>query len=162
MSEEFKKIDKTIRAYIKYVLNSDIKINQFVPNTHIAETFRNVLIYSELEDLFPFEFNNIKHDPYDSIGDNNPDDYDILDDGRYQLKKTYSIGVNDILVPKYFCLKRLKQDGEKEVHKTYQTLSDKYDRVRNSNKLASIVLEKLVMPYIAFRKLKAHKIKIQW
>ena len=160
MTKQFKQIDKTIREYIKYTLNSDIKIDGFVPNTHIAEVFRDVLVYSELEELYPFEFNNVKDNPYDSIGTNNPDDYDRLKDGRYVKKQTYSIGVNDILVPTYFCLDRLKQDKEKEIYRTYQMLRKKYDKVRNSNKLAAIVLKSIVMPYIAFRKLKAYKIKI--
>jgi len=48
-SNDFETIDKVIRTYIKYVLKTDKKIMEFIPNTHIAEIFKDVLIYSELE-----------------------------------------------------------------------------------------------------------------
>ncbi len=47
-STNFETIDKVIRTYIKYVLKTDENISEYVPNTHIAETFKDVLIYSEL------------------------------------------------------------------------------------------------------------------
>ena len=81
ISYDFETIDKVIRTYIKYVLKTDEKINEYVPNAHIAETFKDVLIYSELESKNEDTFHNVKHDPYDSIGTTNPDDYDRLEDG---------------------------------------------------------------------------------
>jgi hypothetical protein len=53
-------IDKVIRAYIKYTLKVDERINEYVPNTHIAETFKDVLIYSELEAKNENVFHNVK------------------------------------------------------------------------------------------------------
>ena len=154
----FNKIDKVIRGYIKFVLSSDKKINEYVPNTHIAEVFKDVLIYSELENMNPDIFHNVKHDPYDSIGTNNPDDYDRLDDGRYVKKETYSVGINDILIPKYFDLGRLKINGINEIHKTYEKLREKKDEVRNN-----ILLGRIVLPYEYTNKRlsKSDKIRIK-
>ena len=139
-STDFETIDKVIRTYIKYTLKSSEKINDYVPNTHIAEIFKNVLIYAELESKNEDIFHNVKHHPYDSIGDNNPDDYDRLDDGRYVKKETYSVGIIHLLIPEYFDLKRLKSDGIDEIHRTYQKLRDKYDDVRNKIMLGNIVI----------------------
>lgn len=139
-SNDFETIDKVIRTYIKYVLKIDEKINEYVPNTHIAETFKEVLIYSELESKNEDLFQNVKDHPYDSIGTNNPDDYDRLEDGRYVKKETYSVGINHILIPEYFDLKRLKTDGVDEIHRTYQKLREKKDVVRNNIILGGIVL----------------------
>lgn len=158
-SNGFNKIDKVIRAYIKFVLSSDKNINEYVPNTHIAEVFKDVLIYSELENMNPDIFHNVKHNPYDSIGkDNNPDDYDRLDDGRYVKKETYSVGINDILIPKYFDLGRLKINGIDEIHKTYEKLREKKDEVRNN-----LLLGRIVLPYEYTNKglSKSDKIRIK-
>ena len=145
-SIDFETIDKVIRTYIKYVLKIDEKINEYVPNTHIAETFKDVLIYSELESKNEDTFHNVKHDPYDSIGTNNPDDYDRLEDGRYVKKETYSVGINYLLIPEYFDLKRLKVDGIDEINRTYQKLREKRDLVRNNIILGRIVLRDYTHP----------------
>jgi hypothetical protein len=156
-STNFEIIDKVIRTYIKYVLKTDEKINQFVPNTHIVETFKNVLIYSELELKNEELFHNVKDNPYDSIGTNNPDDYDRLEDGRYVKKETYSVGINHLLIPEYFDLKRLKTDGVSEIERTYQKLRDKKDVVKNNIILGRIVLKDYTHPQLS----KSYKIKIK-
>lgn len=156
-SSDFETIDKVIRTYIKQVLKADEKINQFIPNTHIAETFKYVLIYSELESKNEDTFHNVKHDPYDSIGTNNPDDYDRLEDGRYVKKETYSVGINHLLIPEYFDLKRLKTDGIDEIHKTYQKLREKRDDVRNNIILGRIVLIDYTHPQLS----KSYNLKIK-
>jgi hypothetical protein len=156
-STDFETIDKVIRTYIKYVLKSNEKINEYVPNTHIAERFKEVLIYSELESKNEDLFHNVKHHPYDSIGTNNPDDYDVLDDGRYVKKETYSVGINHLLIPDYFDLKRLKNDGIDEIHRTYQKLREKKDDVRNNIMLGGIVLTDYTHRPLA----NSYKIKIK-
>lgn len=157
-SDKFDIIDKTIRAYIKAALKSKAQIIEFVPNYHIAEVFKDVLIHSELENDNPDMFYNVKEDPYDSIGKNNPDDYDRLEDGRYVKKKTYSVGINDILIPEYFDMKRLKEDGLGEVYWVYQKLREKKDEVRNKIMLARIVLPReFIDPSVA----KSYKIKLK-
>lgn len=156
-SNDFETIDKVIRTYIKYVLKIDGKINEYVPNTHIAETFKDVLIYSELESKNDELFHNVKYDPYDSIGTNNPDDYDRLEDGRYVKKETYSVGINHLLIPEYFDLKRLKTEGISEIHKTYQKLREKRDDVRNNILLGRIVLQDCTYPQLS----KSYKMKIK-
>lgn len=155
---DFETIDKVIRTYIKYVLKTDEKINEFVPNTHIAETFKHVLIYSELESKNVYIFHNVKYAPYDSIGPNNdPNDYDRLEDGRYVKKETYSVGINHLLIPDYFDLKRLKTDGIDEIHKTYQKLRETKDDVRNKTMLGGIVIPE----YTHGPNTKSYKIKIK-
>lgn len=156
-SSDFKTINKVVRTYIRYVLKTDEKINKFVPNSHIAEIFKDVLIYSELESKNEDTFHNVKHDAYDSIGTNNPDDYDRLEDGRYVKKETYSVGINHILIPEYFDLKRLKTDGVNEIHRTYQKLREKQDLVRNNIILGGIVLRDYTHPQLS----KSFKLKIK-
>ena len=157
-SDKFEIIDKTIRAYIKATLKSKAQIIEFVPNYHIAEVFKGVLIHSELENDNPDMFYNVKENPYDSIGTNNPDDYDRLEDGRYLKKKTYSVGINDILIPEYFDMKRLKENGVDEVYSVYQKLREKKDEVRNKIMLARIVLPReFIDPSVA----KSYKIKLK-
>jgi hypothetical protein len=155
----FSLIDKTIKEYIKKTLKSDTQIDKYIPNTHIAETFKDILIYSELENEYPEVYYNVKHDPYDTLGPNlNPNDYDILDDGRFQKKETYSVGINDILIPEYFDLKRLKQNPTEEIHRVYQKLREKKDKVRNTIKLGRIVTP---VEYHHPSYAKSYKIKIK-
>jgi hypothetical protein len=157
--DTFKTIDKTIREYIKQTLKADTKINEFVPNTHIADTFKDVLIYSELENEYPEIYHNVKESPYDKLGPNvNPNDYDVLDDGRFQKKETYSVGINDVLIPEYFDLKRLKENPIEEIHRTYQKIRNKYDTLRNKIKLGRIVTP---VEYHHQPKAKSYKIKIK-
>jgi hypothetical protein len=154
---DFSLINKTIREYIKQTLKTDTQIDEYTPNTQIADTFKNVLIYSELENEYPEVYYNVKDDPYDTIGTNNPDDYDILDDGRYVKKETYSVGINHLLIPGYFDLKRLKNDGISEIYRTYQKLREKKDDVRNN-----IILGRIVTPveYHHQPQAKSYNIKI--
>lgn len=155
----FKTIDKTIREYIKQTLKLDTQINQYVPNTHIADVFKDVLIYSELENEYPEVYHNVKYDPYDKLGPNvDPNDYDKLDDGRFQKKETYSVGINDILIPEYFDLRRLKENPMEEIHNTYQKLREKKDTLRNTIKLGRIVTP---VEYHHQSYAKSYKIKIK-
>jgi hypothetical protein len=150
-------VDRLLRKYIKFILKTDEQINEYVPNTHIAESIKYVLIYSELEFNNEHIFHNVKDDPYDSIGNNNPDNYDILDDGRYLKKETYSLGINHLLIPEYFDLKRLNKDGITEIHRTYQKLREKKDVIRNTIKLGGIKLQDYTHPQFS----KSYKIKIK-
>lgn len=155
----FKTIDKTIREYIKQTLKSKIKINQYVPNTHIVDVFKDVLIYSELENENTEVFYNVKDNPYDKLGPNtNPNDYDVMDDGRFVKKETYSVGINDKIIPEYFDLKRLKENPIEEIRRTYQKLREKKDEVRNIIMLGRIVLPR---EYTYKPNSKSYKIKIK-
>lgn len=139
MRNSNQKIKKVIRKYIKYVLTLDGQVNQYVPNSHVAETFKGVLLYSELESKNEHILHNVEYEPYDSIGTNNPEDYVILEDGRYLKKETFSVGINDLL-PEYFDSKRLEINGIEEIRATYQKLRMKDDIVRNN-----IILGKLIL-----------------
>lgn len=136
----FNKINKTIRTYIKFVNSSNEQIDKYVRNNHLAEVFKGVLIHADLENTHTDVYHNVKHNVYDSIGSNNPDDYEITADGKYLLKKTYSVGINHLLLGNYFDLKRLDADGVEEIKKCYQKLRRKEDEVRNLIVLARIVL----------------------
>lgn len=154
---DFKTIDKVIKAYINFVLKTDKKIVEFIPNTHIAESFKDVLIYSELEFKTGDIVHNVKYEPYDSIGTNDPDDYDKLEDGRYLKKERYSVGIIHMLMPEYFDLKRLKNCGVDEIVRTYQKLREKKDIVRNKIILGRIVLKDYMHPHLS----KSYKLKIK-
>ena len=156
MDNQFKKIEKIIKQYIRYTLKCDQQINRYIPNSHIAEKFKTVLISAELENENAGVFNSVRHDPVDSInGDYNPDDYELLPDGKFLLKQTYSVAINYILIPKYFDLKRLQTDGINEISRTYKMLTTKDDLVRNN-----IILSRIVLPdYTIHSKTKAYKIK---
>jgi len=157
MMTSFETIDKVIRTYIKSVIKIDEQINKFVPNSHIAETYKLVLIYAEQESKNQDLFSNVKHHPYDSIGTNNPDNYDRLEDGRFLNKETYSVGINHLLIPDYFDLKRLKNDTVNELHSTYKKLREKKDIVRNNILLGRIELSDYTHPQFS----KSYKIKIK-
>ena len=91
--------------------------------------------------MSPNVFHNVKENPYDKLGPNtDPTEYDRTEDGRYVKKQTYSVGINDLLLPEYFDLKRLKTDGVDEIHRTYQKLREKRDIIRNTMMLGRIVL----------------------
>ncbi len=80
-----------------------------------------------------------------------------MDDGRYVKKETYSVGINNLLIPNYFELKRLKKDGIDEIHRTYQKLREKKDDVRNYIMLGRIVLRDYIVPQLS----NSYKIKIK-
>jgi len=136
-------INKTIKKYIEFTLGTYTKLDKYVPNNHIANTFKNVLAYSELENKNQEAFHNIKWEPYDSIGTNDPENYDRLEDGRYLFKVSYSVGINDILTPEYFDLARLESDGRSEVVALYQKLKRKQDKVRNTIILGKILIRNI-------------------
>ena len=109
--------------------------------------------------MFQNIFHNVKEEPYDKLGPNtDPNEYDRTEDGRYVKKQTYSVGINDLLLPEYFDLKRLKTDGVDEIHRTYQKLREKEDAVRNN-----IILGRIVLPgeYTHQPLSKSYKLKIK-
>lgn len=158
MDNQFKNIEKVIKEYIKFTLKCEQQINIYIPNSHIAEKFKTVLINAELENENAGVFNSVNHDPVDTIiGDYNPDDYEFLPDGKFLLKQTYSVSINHILIPKYFDLKRLQSDGINEISRTYKMITTKDDLVRNN-----IILSRIVLPeYTIYSKTKSYKIKIK-
>lgn len=90
MEYSYDQMYKLIKMYIKETLKSDKQINEYVPNTHIAQTFRDVLIYLELENIYPNEFHK-QHLDNDILVDSN---YHILDNlkyGEYFNKKIIKI-----------------------------------------------------------------------
>ena len=149
INTDFATIVDTIRAYIDFILKTKKNLVEHVPNKYIAEEFKDVLIYSELESKNGDLFHNVKDDPYDSISTNNPDDYDILEDGRFLKKETRSVGINHLLIPGYFDLERLKNDGVNEILRVYQKLREKRDVVRNNIMLGRIVLRDYTHPQLA-------------
>ena len=101
-------IYKTLVEYINIVLTSDDKINSYVPNTHIAETFKEILVHLELYILF-----SSKYKDYDInlIGDinnifkNTSEEnkiHDIYQNYRKSLEQTFktvNYHLDDYIMP---------------------------------------------------------------
>jgi len=56
---DFNTIYKTIKTYIDFILKLETRINEYVPNTHIAEVFKEVLQACEKENMYPEIYHNI-------------------------------------------------------------------------------------------------------
>jgi len=133
----FNKANKIIRQYIKTTLELP-QLNEYVPNSHIAEVFKDILVYVELESRFPSIYHFVKHDPLTSLGPNSdPSLYDKTPSG-YVLRETYSVGALH-LIGEYFDPSRLKDNPAEEIHGVYQRLRIKDDELRNILKLGRIV-----------------------
>ena len=117
----FDRVYKLIRLYIKDTLNSKVQINEYVPNTHIAEVFREVLRACELEAIYPNEFHNINNDyGADKVADERLHLY-YKKDNLFFKKEPQIIKLKFIdIIDDYFNAKRLKENGIDEIHKTYQ------------------------------------------
>jgi hypothetical protein len=144
-----------IIEYIKKTLNSEKKINDYVPNTHIAEYFRDVLIYLELENMYPNEF-HIEHQTTGEQWTKEKGTEYITNTVKsdYHILKWLETG-------EYFNKELLKQNGEDEIRRVYQKLRDKYDEVRNTMKIVNIHLDSYIMKHLVKKDLKSHKIKIK-
>lgn len=151
----YEEMYKLIALYIKETLKSDKQINEYVPNSHIADSFRDVLIYLELENMYPNEF-HVKHqvtsEEWTQEGGTKYTTFTVKSD--YHILKYLESG-------EYFNKELLKQNGIIEIHRVYQKLRDKYDEVRNTMKIVNIKLSDYVMKHIAKKDLNAHKIKIK-
>ena len=144
-----------IVEYIKKTLNSEKKINEYVPNTHIAEHFKDVLIYLELENIYPNEF-HIEHQTTGEQWTKEKGTEYITNTVKsdYHILKWLETG-------EYFNKELLKQNGEDEIHRVYQKLRNKYDEVRNTMKIVNIHLDSYIMKHLVKKDLKSHKIKIK-
>jgi hypothetical protein len=54
--DKFNEVYNLIISYINDSLASVEQINEYVPNSHLAETFKQYLVHSELENKFPNEY----------------------------------------------------------------------------------------------------------
>lgn len=146
---------KLIVLYIKETLKIEIEINEHVPNTHIAETFKDVLKYLELEHMYPKEF----HEEYSYTG------------SKWTLEKGTEVVITThkyehhilkyLITGVYFNKKLLKENGISEIHRVYQKLREKDDEIRNTMKLVSTHLRDYVMKHLSSNDLQADKIKIK-
>ena len=109
----FDDVFNTIKIYIDFTLGSDKKINEYVPNTHIAEVFKEVLNACEKESMYPEVYHNLQDKDVKRIS--------FLDK-----------------IDEYFNLELLEKNGEEEVHRVYQKLREKHDYIRNMLKLIDI------------------------
>ena len=158
---EYNKIYNRIIKYISFTLSSKEQINKYVPNTHIAEVFRDVLIHCELECMYPSVYHNHKSsDGYNSVKPGTESQYDFKN-GLYYKKETERYSFMDIVFD-YFDPKRLKQNGEEEIESVYQRLREKKDPLRNLMKLVNIIIpRKYCVEHLSKRNLEAHKIRIK-
>jgi len=128
---DFNSIYNIIKTYIDFTLNTESQINEYVPNTHIAKVFKEVLEGCEKENMYPEIYHNITIGGYDSVEDKSK--FDFIG-GKYYKKEKMRISFIDH-IDEYFNLDRLTKYGTDEIHKTYQKLRDKYDIIRNNLKL---------------------------
>ncbi len=155
---DFNSIYNIIKTYIDFTLNTKTQINEYVPNTHIAEVFKEVLQACEKENMYPEIYHNITTGGYDSVGDKSNFDYI---NGFYYNKEKMKISFIDY-IDDYFNLERLKKDGIQEIHNTYQKLRDKKDKIRNNLKLIDTrIPHEYNMTHKIKKDLKADKIIIK-
>ena len=137
---KFNNIFKTIKTYIEYTLNSNVRINEYVTNYHIAEIFKNVLQACEKENLYPEIYHNLQYD-------GNNDD-------------VYSISFLD-KIDDYFNIDLLNENGIHEIHRVYQKLRETNDYIRQSLILIDIKIPyEYNMKHKLLKNLKSDKIKI--
>ena len=146
---------KLIILYIKEALKSDKQINEYVPNSHIAESLKDVLIYLELENMYPNEF----HVEHQTTGEQWTQEKGTeyitnIVKSDYHILKYLESG-------EYFNKQFLKQNGVSEIHIVYQKLRDKYDEIRNTMKIVNLHLSDYIMKHLVTKDLNAHKIKIK-
>ena len=153
-STSYDDMSKLILEYIKQTLNSKKQINQFVPNSHIAESFRDVLIYLELENMYPDEFHKEHKVTSEQWTKEKGTEYTT-----YTAKSDYHI-LQWLETDDYFNREKLSENPEDEIHRVYQKLRDKNDFVRNTMKIVNLHLEYCVMKHLAKKDLKAHKVRI--
>jgi hypothetical protein len=122
-----------IVLYIKNTMKSKEQIDKWVPNYHIAQKFRDVLIHLELEHMYPEDFRSFEY-----------------------LKILKNLNDHN-----YFNKDLLKKNGTGEIYRAYQQLREKTDRIRNIMILAGIKLRDVVMPHKSKEDLKSHKIRIK-
>jgi hypothetical protein len=127
---------KLIVKYIKKTLKIEKPIIEFVPNTHIADKFKKVLIYLELENMYPSEFGLDK------------------ENSEYHILKILNSD-------EYFNKDLLENNGVDEIYRVYNKLSEKKDKIRNTMILANIELRDVIMKHLSNDDLKSHKIKIK-
>jgi hypothetical protein len=122
-----------IVLYIKNTMKAKEQIHEWVPNYHIAQKFRDVLIHLELEHMYPDEFKSVEV-------------LEIL---------------NNLNKDNYFSKELLKKNGTDEIYRVYEKLREKRDIIRNIMILAGIELRDVVMPHKSKEDLKSHKIRIK-
>jgi len=144
-SNNYKTYYNLIVKYIRTTLKSKKQINEYVPNTHIAEIFREVLIYLELENMYPIIF----HDEYIQKGGTIY--HEIIKKSNYHVLSH---------IDEYFNSKLLKENGIKEIHKVYQKLRIKDNYLRILMKLVNLHLNEYINMHLHHRNLIAHKIRI--
>jgi len=140
---DFNSVFKTIKTYIDFTLNSKTQINEYVPNTHIAETFKEVLQACEKESMYPEIYHNLPYEEYE------------------HKEGTYSISFLD-KINDYFNLEILNQNGIDEIHRAYQKLREKHDYIRQALKLIDTRIPiEYNMQHKIKNDLKSDKIKIK-
>ena len=155
---DFNNIFNTIKNYIDFTLKSEIQINKYVQNTHIAKVFLEVLQACEKESMYPEIYHNITTGGYDSVVDKSNFDYI---NGKYYNKEKMRISFIDY-IDDYFNLERLKNNGVGEINKTYDKLNNYKDIIRNNLILIDTrIQEQYNMKHKINKDLKSDKIKIQ-
>lgn len=150
---------KTIKIYIDFTLKSKALINEYVPNIHIAETFKEVLQACEKESMYPEIYHNVKRYSADYVKPENSYLYSFIN-GKYYPKESDRISFLDI-IDNYFDLSLLKNNGIDEIERVYQKLRERDDIIRNSLKLIDTRIPyEYNMQHKIKKDLKSDKIKL--
>lgn len=140
-----------IKKYIKTTLNTEEQINEYVPNTHIAEVFRDILIYVELENMYKRKFHNFHMVHSETLENGVSREWDTKTPSYFHLLNILHL---------YFDKEKLETEGSENIHYVYQLLRQRDDYLRNMIKLINIDLKGVVMKHLVNRDLEAHKIKL--
>ena len=151
---KYTKMYNTIIKYIRTCLKTEDSINNYVPNTHIASVFREVLVYLELEHMYPYEF----HNDYTYVSQ------ETVNGKEVEVERVQKIDyyiLKNLVEGEYFNSRLLKENSSEEIHRVYQVLRETKDYIRNVMKLANITLSDTIMSHKVSGKLKAHAIRIK-
>lgn len=128
-NDHFNKYFKLVTNYMDFAYFCKEQINEYVPNSHIVTTFREVLEHMELEHIYWSEYHTHS------------------ESSNHQI-------IEKLIHDDYFMDIELYQ---KEIARVYDKLRDKHDPIRNNMKLINIHLRHIVMPHRSNQDLKAHK-----
>ena len=133
---KFENAFNRVKSYIDFTLKTEEQINEYVPNTHIAETFKDTLKLMEIENLYPEEFKKIGDDQVK----------------YFKITSVVDIVLNDFnqtnLTPM-------------EIERVYQLRRDKHDFIRQNLKLIHTRLPDYALSDLSKKTIKTNKIIIK-
>jgi hypothetical protein len=133
---KFEEAFNRVKSYIDYCLSLDKPIRNLIPNSHIAETFKDTLKLLEIEHLYPNEFKKIAND---------------------QIKLFKSVSVLDIVLND-FSETNLTPS---EIERVYLLRTDKHDFIRQNLKVIYTRMPDYVLNNLRNKTVKTNNIIIK-